>query len=60
MEPELDDRDVTSVLSGLFYVNATLSDISDDVCAIRALLEGEDGEEEEDTPENEGGPSPSA
>ena len=58
MEPEFDDRDVTSILSGLFYVNASLSDIAEDVWAIRLRLEGEDGEEEEeDTGEDGGGPS---
>jgi hypothetical protein len=60
VEPEFDDRDVTSILSGLFYVNASLSDIAEDVWAIRLRLEGEDGEEEEDTGEDGGGPSPPA
>lgn len=60
MEPKLDDRDVTSILSGLFYINATPSDLADDVWAIRALLEGENGEEEEDTPEDGGGQGPPA
>ncbi len=60
MEPPFDERDVTSILSGLFYVNASLNDIAEDVWAIRLRLEGEDEEEEEDDSEDGGGPSPPA
>lgn len=56
MEPELDDRDVTSILNGLFYMQARLRDIAEDGWAIRLRIEGENGEEEEeDTGEDEGG-----
>lgn len=60
MEQPLDERDVTSILSGLFYVHASLSDIAEDVWAIRLRLEGEDEEEEEDEGEDGGGPGPPA
>ncbi|MCC6222550.1 MAG: hypothetical protein IT201_03555 [Thermoleophilia bacterium] len=41
MEPPIDHRDVTTIM-------ALLGDIRDDVHAIRAQLEEDDGEEEED------------
>jgi len=60
VERRLDDRDVTSILSGLFYMHANLKDIAEDVWAIRLRLEGEDEEEEEDESEDGGGPGPPA
>jgi hypothetical protein len=48
-EPSLDPENVRAIIGGLFEMNAKLGDISDDVAAIRALLEEEDdGEEAED------------
>lgn len=60
MDSAFDEQDVTSILSGLFYMHANLEDIAEDVWAIRLRLEGEDEEEEEDEGEDDGGPSPSA
>ena len=37
MEPPIDDRDVDSILSGIFHLNANLAEIADDVKAIRLL-----------------------
>lgn len=51
---------MTSILNGLFYMQARLKEIAEDVWAIRLRLEGEDEEEEEDEGEDGGGPSPSA
>ena len=48
MEPGFDDRDVDSILSGVFDINANLVEIRDDLRIIRRLLEDEDGEEEEE------------
>jgi len=56
VEPAFDERDVTSILSGVFHLNANLADIADDVWAIRLHLE-EDDEEEEDEEEDRQGPS---
>jgi hypothetical protein len=49
-------------LSGLFHLQATLSEIADDVWTIRRILGGEDdeGEEEEDPGEDDGGQGPLA
>jgi hypothetical protein len=41
LEPPIDHRDVTTIMG-------VLGDIQHDVAEIRRLLEGEDGEEEED------------
>ena len=49
MEAPFDDRDVTSILSGIFDVKAYLAQIANDVRIIRQLLEdGDEGEEEEE------------
>jgi len=48
VEPTFDDRDVTSILSGIFDLNANLVEIRDEVRVIRWLLEDDDGEEEEE------------
>jgi outer membrane murein-binding lipoprotein Lpp len=40
-------EDVTSIIGGVFDLNAKLARISEDVAAIRRLLEEDDGEEEE-------------
>jgi len=57
VEPAFDERDVTSILSGVFHLNANLADIADDVWAIRLHLEEDDEEEEEDEEEDRQGPS---
>jgi hypothetical protein len=59
VEPPFDERDVTSILSGLFYMHASLAVIAEDVWAIRLQLEGDD-EEEEDQSEDNGGQGPPA
>jgi hypothetical protein len=60
VEQPLDERDVTSILSGLFYVQASLSDMAEDVWAMRVRLEGVDEEDEEDEGVDGGGPGPPA
>lgn len=55
MSAPFDDRDVGSILSGVFDINARLAEIRDEVRAIRWLLEDEDEEEEED--EEDPGPT---
>ena len=54
MEPPIDDRDVDSILSGVFHLNANLAEIADDVKAIRLLLENGDEEEEEEEDDGQG------
>ena len=56
MEPAFDERDVTSILNGVFYMNGCLADIAKDIHSIRLLLEDGDDEEEED--EDDGGDAP--
>jgi hypothetical protein len=52
VEPAFDERDVTSILNGVFYLNVHLAKIADDIRAIRLLLEdGDEEEEEEDSGE---------
>jgi hypothetical protein len=48
VETPFDERDVDSILSGIFHLNANLAEIADDVQAIRLLLEDGDEEEEEE------------
>jgi len=48
VEPSFDERDVSSILSGVFHMNANLAEIAEDVWAIRLLLEAGDEEEEEE------------
>lgn len=55
MEAPFDDKDVTSILSGVFDINANLAEIRDGVRIIRWLLE--DGDEEEEEAEEDPGPS---
>jgi hypothetical protein len=50
MEPLFDERDLTSILSGIFDMKVSLAQIANDVRAIRLLLE--DGDEEEEEEEN--------
>ena len=57
VDAAFDDRDVTSILSGVFDMKASLSQIANDIKAIRLLLEDEDEEEEE---EEDAGEGPSA
>ena len=55
VEKAFDDRDVTSILSGIFDVKAYLAQIANDLRVIRQLLEdGDEGQEEE---EEDPGPS---
>jgi hypothetical protein len=50
-----DERDVTSILSGVFDIRSYLAHIAEDLHIIRELIEGDDdGEETED---EEPGPS---
>ena len=56
---QFDERDLGTILSGLFHMHANLADIADDVWAIRLRLEGDDEEEEEDEGEDGGGQDPS-
>jgi len=56
MEPAFDERDVTSILSGIFDMKVNLARIANDIRAIRLLLE--DGDEEEE--EEDAGEGPSA
>ncbi|MGH3065627.1 MAG: hypothetical protein ACRDOF_04915 [Gaiellaceae bacterium] len=60
MDQLFDKRDVTRILSGLFYIQASLKEIAEDVWAIRLRLEGDDEEEEEDESEDGGRPGPPA
>jgi hypothetical protein len=46
VESPLERDDVTSIIGGVFDLNAKLAGIAQDVVAIRRLLENEDGEEE--------------
>jgi len=55
VESQFDNRDVTSNLSGLFYMHASFRDLAEDVWAIRLRLEGEDEDEEEEEDESENG-----
>ncbi len=54
VDAAFDDRDVTSILNGVFYANVHLEQIADDIKAIRLLLE--DGDEEEEEEDNGEGP----
>ena len=54
VDAAFDDRDVTSILNGVFYANVYLEQIADDIRAIRLLLE--DGDEEEEEEDNGEGP----
>ncbi len=56
MEAAFDERDVTSILSGVFDMNANLVEIRDELRTIRWLLEGGDDEEEEEEEEEDPGP----
>jgi hypothetical protein len=49
MESAFHDRDVTSILNGVFHMNGHLADIAEDIRAIRLLLEDGDEEEEEES-----------
>jgi hypothetical protein len=53
VESAFDRRDVTAILSGVFYINGRLADIANDIHAIRRLLE--DGDEEEEEEGGDGG-----
>jgi hypothetical protein len=55
VDAAFDDRDVDSILSGIFHINSHFADIAVDIHAIRLLLEDGDGEEEE---EDDGGEDP--
>jgi hypothetical protein len=46
--PESDESTETLIIRTLFRMNAKLADIREDVAAIRAYLEEDDGEEEEE------------
>ena len=49
MDGVIDDRDVSTILSGIFDINAKLAEIRDDLQVIPWLLEdGNDEEEEEE------------
>lgn len=48
MEPAFDERDVTSILSGVFDLNTKLERVAEDIHAIRRILEDGDEEEEEE------------
>jgi len=48
VDAPFDERDVTSILSGVFEINANLVDIRDELRIIRWLLEEDDEEEEEE------------
>jgi hypothetical protein len=48
VDSAFDERDVDSILSGVFDINAKLSDILDELRIIRWLLEDDDEEEEEE------------
>ncbi|MBA3433612.1 MAG: hypothetical protein H0U08_05925 [Actinobacteria bacterium] len=52
MDAAFGDRDVTSILNGVFFVNAHLTQIAGDIRIIRLLLE--DGNEEEEEEEDSG------
>ena len=54
VDAAFDERDVTSLLRGVFDMKASLAEIADDVRAIRVLLEDGDEEEEEDENPGEG------
>jgi hypothetical protein len=54
VEPAFDDRDVASILRGVFDINANLVEIRDELRVIRWLLEDGDGEEEEEEEEDPG------
>jgi hypothetical protein len=45
---EWEADDVTTIIGGLFDINAKLDDVGGRVLAIRELLEGDDEEEEEE------------
>ena len=47
MGAAFDERDVTSILSGVFDLNTKLERIAEDLHAIRLFLEDGDEEEEE-------------
>lgn len=53
MDAAFDERDVDSILAGVFHMNARLADIAEDIHAIRLLLE--DGDEEEEEEGGDGG-----
>ena len=55
VDTPFDERDVASILSGVFEINANLVDIRADLRIIRWLLEEDDEEEEEE--EGDSGPS---
>lgn len=48
VDATFDDRDVQSVMGGIFDIRATLEEIRDDLRVIRWLLEDGDEEEEEE------------
>lgn len=49
MESALERDDVTSIIEGLFSINATLVDVREHLAVVRSLLgEEPDGEEEEE------------
>ena len=56
MESSFDERDVTSILSGIFDMKVSLAQVANDVRAIRLLLE-DDEEEEEEEDSGEGPPA---
>ena len=54
VEPAFDERDVTTIMNGVFHMNVHLARIADEVTAIRVLLE--DGDEEEEEENDRDGP----
>ena len=46
--PDFEEGTDTLIIRSLFRMNAKLADIGEDVAAIRAYLEEDDGEEEEE------------
>ncbi len=46
--PDFEEGTDTLIIRSLFRMNAKLADIGEDVSAIRAYLEEDDGEEEEE------------
>jgi hypothetical protein len=50
VEAALEREDVTTIIEGLFSINATLVDVREHLAVVRVLLgEEPDGEEEEET-----------
>ena len=54
VDATFDDRDVDSILSGVFDMKVSLAQIANDIRAIRLLLEDGDEEEEEEEDPREG------